>query len=165
MFIKRIFSGRDVEIEILTEIFKDGNLIDGKGVTRKDQNSDHTASWNREKNIERAFYAAAIPGAWTANRPHPVVVDFGGSCEIDARKYFNTVPSVYNRGWRCPGGHSYILAGVRGGQDKCAPSWPGSGGGCIPVKKWTFDVLRGMDLIQDDDNEWGRVTVDDLIIG
>ena len=63
---------------------------------RVTQDSEHTDSWNREENIRRAFYAAAIPGAWTANRPYPVVIDFGGSCEIDARDYFNTEPPEYN---------------------------------------------------------------------
>ncbi|MBE3043101.1 hypothetical protein IMZ48_11125 [Candidatus Bathyarchaeota archaeon] len=163
--IKRIFDGEDVNIKILTEIFKDGNLIDGKGVGRKNQEGEHTANWEREENIKRAFYAAAIPGAWTANRPHPVVVDFGGSCEIDARDYFNTEPSVYNNSWRCPDGHSYILAGVSSGQNQCGPSVPGGGGGCMPVDKWTLSVLKGIQELQDDDNQWGGVTVDDLIIG
>lgn len=164
--IKKIFSGNKESVKMLTEIFKDGKMITGE-VKDKDwkDSSNHTDNWNREKNIERAFYAAAIPAAWGANRPSPVVVDFGDSCEIDARDYFFEKPSVYNSGWRCPNGHSYILAGVRDGpQAPCGPPVQG-GSGCTPTFKWTLDILKGIDQLQDDDNKWGGVTVDDLIIG
>lgn len=163
--VKKIFSGNKESVKILTEIFKDGKMITGDA-PNNGKESNHTDNWNREKNIERAFYAAAIPAAWGANRPAPVVVDFGDSCEIDARKYFCEEPSSYNSGWRCPDGHSYILAGVRDGpQNPCGPSTPGSGGGCNPTFKWTLDILKGIGQLQEDDNEWGGVTVDDLIIG
>jgi hypothetical protein len=164
--MKKLFSGERDSIKTLADLVSDGKLIDGKSGIPNWDPGNHTDNWLREKNIERAFYAAAIPAAWTANRPAPVVVDFGPSCEIDARKYFFEDPDSYNSGWRCPDGHSYILAGVRDGpQTQCGPNSPGDGGGCTPVFKWTLDILKGIGELQDDTNKWGGVTVDDLIIG
>lgn len=164
MLLVKIFDGSEESITRLTGLFADGKLT-----TADDDEEDgetHTDSWNREKNIERAFYAAAIPAAWTANSPVPVVVDFGSSCEIDARDYFTEHPNIYNLGWRCPNGHSYILAGVRDGpQDLCGENNSGDAGACVPVHQWTFDILKGIGELQKDDNPWGGVTVDDLIIG
>ncbi|KFY72524.1 hypothetical protein V499_07337 [Pseudogymnoascus sp. VKM F-103] len=167
LLIRSIFNGDKDSIRRLSEIFSNGNLIDGKldnGIT--DSTNGHTDSWNREKSIQRAFYAAAIPAAWAANRPAPIVIDFGPSCEIDARNYFNEPPNIYNTGWRCIDGHSYILAGVRDGpQEACGQQTPGNTNQCPPVKKWTFNMLKGMEVIRTDDNKWGGVTVDELIKG
>ncbi|KAJ0357884.1 hypothetical protein COL154_009725 [Colletotrichum chrysophilum] len=167
--IKTLFLGEENNIKILTDLISEGKMIKGGQTSRKraEEYDGYTASWKQEKNIERAFYAAAIPAAWTANRPAPVVVDFGNSCEIDARDYFTEEPKQYNVGWRCPNGHSYILAGVRDGpQGSCGPSYPGDGGGCNPTHKWTLDILDGIGQLQDGDlDKWGGVTVDDLIIG
>lgn len=166
MLIRSIFNGDADSIKRLGAIFSDGKLIDGKSDNAKrDSVSEHTDKWNREKSIQRAFYAAAIPAAWAANRPAPIVIDFGPSCEIDARDYFNVVPDAYNIGWRCIDGHSYILAGVRDLQAPCGEQTPGNPNQCPPVKKWTFDILKGMDLIKDDKHKWGGVTVDELIKG
>lgn len=164
--VKTLFGGGKDNIKHLTEIFKGGKMIDGKAEVDGWKDSNHTDKWKREKNIARAFYAAAIPAAWTANRPAPVVVDFGPNCEIDARDYFFEEPDKYNSGWRCPDGHSYILAGVRDWQQQCGPnSTPGDNSGCPPTYKWTLDILQGIGEIQEAGNEWGGVTVDDLIIG
>ncbi|KAH9231439.1 glycoside hydrolase family 18 protein [Colletotrichum gloeosporioides 23] len=167
--LKTLFLGEDNNIRILTDLISEGKMIKGGQTSRRraEEYDGYTASWKQEKNIERAFYAAAIPAAWTANRPAPVVVDFGNSCEIDARDYFTEEPKQYNVGWRCPNGHSYILAGVRDGpQGSCGPSYPGDGGGCNPTHKWTLDILDGIGQLQDGDlDKWGGVTVDDLIIG
>lgn len=95
--MKKLFNGEKDSIKILTDLLSDGKMISGKAdPSWKEIN--HTENWNREKNIERAFYAAAIPAAWTANRPAPVVVDFGPSYEINARKYFFEWPESYNSG-------------------------------------------------------------------
>lgn len=167
--LKTLFLGEENNIRILTDLISEGKMIKGGQTSRRraEEYDGYTASWKQEKNIERAFYAAAIPAAWTANRPAPVVVDFGNSCEIDARDYFTEEPKQYNVGWRCPNGHSYILAGVRDGpQGSCGPSYPGDGGGCNPTHKWTLDILDGIGQLQDGDlDKWGGVTVDDLIIG
>ncbi|KAL0938067.1 chitinase [Colletotrichum truncatum] len=161
---KDIFSGTSDSIKALNSIISGGKMIAGMKEGTGDT-SNYTNNWIREANIQRAFYAAAIPAAWGANRPAPVVVDFGPSCQIDARKYFAEKPDVYNSGWRCPDGHSYILAGVRDGpQNPCGPVVPG-GSGCTPTFKWTLDILKGIDQLQKDTNKWGGVTVDDLIIG
>lgn len=171
-FIKQVFDGGKNSLNTLTKMFSDGKMITGGRGEDSDVDPDwvesnHTDSWIAEKNIERAFYAAAIPAAWTANRPAPVVVDFGPSCEIDARKYFREDPESYNFYWRCIDGHSYILAGVRDGpQQVCGPSNPGGSGGCNPnVQKWTFSILDGANKLKGSDNQWGGVTVDDLIHG
>lgn len=163
----KLFGGDEEGVRILTNIFAYGKMIDGKSENPDwNPSNNHTENWNREKNIQRAFYAAAIPAAWTANRPAPVVVDFGASCQIDARDYFFEKPEMYNSGWRCIDGHSYILAGVRDGpQQPCGPPTIGDGGACNPVAKWTLDILKGIDELQKDDNSWGGVTVDDLING
>lgn len=163
----KVFDGSEDSIKTLDSLFSDGKMIDGKPDNPNSAPaSNHTDNWLREKSIQRAFYAAAIPAAWTANLPAPVVVDFGPSCEIDARDYFFEHPNIYNSGWRCPDGHSYILAGVRDGpQEVCLPATPGDDGGCFPAHKWTLDILKGIGVIQNDTNVWGGVTVDDLIIG
>ncbi|KAI8266412.1 hypothetical protein K4K58_010009 [Colletotrichum sp. SAR11_239] len=167
--LKTLFLGEENSIKILTDLISEGKMIKAGQTSRKraEEYDGYTASWKQEKNIERAFYAAAIPAAWTANRPAPVVVDFGNSCEIDARDYFTEEPKQYNVGWRCPNGHSYILAGVRDGpQGSCGPNNPGDGGGCNPTHKWTLDILDGIAQLQDGDlGKWGGVTVDDLIVG
>ncbi|KAI8163643.1 Killer toxin subunits alpha/beta [Colletotrichum sp. SAR 10_70] len=169
LLLVKLFEGDEHNIKILTDLISEGKMIKGGQTSRKraEEYDGFTASWKQEKNIERAFYAAAIPAAWTANRPAPVVVDFGNSCEIDARDYFTEEPKQYNVGWRCPNGHSYILAGVRDGpQGSCGPNNPGDGGGCNPTHKWTLDILDGIAQLQDGDlGKWGGVTVDDLIIG
>ncbi|KAF4927131.1 Killer toxin subunits alpha/beta [Colletotrichum viniferum] len=113
--LKTLFLGEENNIKILTDLISEGKMIKGGQTSRRRAEYDgYTASWKQEKNIERAFYAAAIPAAWTANRPAPVIVAFGNSCEIDARDYFTEKPKQYNVGWRCPNGHSYILAGDGG---------------------------------------------------
>lgn len=162
---KKLFGGDKDSIKALTDMLLDGKMIGGKPERGSWENSEHMDNWDSEKNIQRAFYAAAIPAVWGAKHLSPVVVDFGASCEIDARKYFKEEPDAYNLGWRCPDGHSYILAGVRDGpQLQCAPSYPGDNGGCNHLLKWTLDMLGGIGEIQDPGNDWG-VTVDDLIIG
>lgn len=102
--VVRIFPGDGDSIKALTELFRGGKMISGKGDGGADWacNNNYTTSFNEEKAIERAFYAAAIPAAWAANRRTPVVVDFGPSCGIDARKYFIVGSKKYNVGWRCP---------------------------------------------------------------
>ncbi|KAK6850286.1 glycoside hydrolase family 18 protein [Apiospora arundinis] len=138
----KIFDGEEKNVNRLTDLFSDGKMLTGKGKGGGFDNSrNHTTNWYREKAIERAFYAAAIPAAWGANRPAPVVVDFGPNCKIDARKYFNVKPDQYNMGYRCINGHSYILAGVRDGPPQS---------------------------IEDIDNpleKWGHITTEDLIVG
>lgn len=86
--MKKLFSGEQDSIKTLADLVSDGKLIDGKSGIPNWDPGNHTDNWLREKNIERAFYAA--------NRPAPVVVDFGPSCEIDARKYFFEGPESYN---------------------------------------------------------------------
>ncbi|KFY31495.1 hypothetical protein V493_01055 [Pseudogymnoascus sp. VKM F-4281 (FW-2241)] len=171
ILMKTIFDGSKENIDKLTELFRDGKLIKGKGDTKESNPADdttHTDSWNREKNIQRAFYAAAIPAIWTANGPAPVIVDFGPGCEIDARSYFGEVPpEAYNVGWRWFNQHSYILAGVRDdSQTMCGPNNSGDQGGCNSSYQWTFDILHGINKIPDDntDNFCG-ITVSDLMIG
>ncbi|MBE3044377.1 hypothetical protein IMZ48_17780 [Candidatus Bathyarchaeota archaeon] len=162
--VKTLFSGEATNIKRLTEIVKDGHLIDGKSEVDGWSPGNHTDNWVREKNIERAFYAAAIPAVWTADSSYPVVVDFGPSCDIDARKYFWSQPQFYNKGWRCHGGHSYILATVRGGPQKACET-PVMGQQCPPAVQWTLDIPTSIGVIQEPDNRWGGVTVDDLIVG
>lgn len=166
MLMKKIFDGSKDSVDRLTALFKDGKMItgeaDGNGF-RDDRN--HTTNWYREKAIERSFYAAAIPVAWAAKRPAPVVVDFGNGCNIDARGYFTEGPDKYNVGFRCIGGHSYILAGVRDGPpQKCGQVFPG-GSQCPPVQQWTLDILDGIGEINNPVEKWGHVTVEDLIVG
>jgi hypothetical protein len=164
--MKKIFNGEEDNVKKLTDLFSGGKMLYGKGPgAGPDNENEHTDSWNREASIQRAFYAAAIPAAWAANRPAPIVVDFGASCEIDARKYFNMEPESYKIAWRCIDGHSYILAGVRDLQKTCGEQTPGNPNQCPPVKKWTFDILNGMGQIKDNKNKWGGVTVDELIRG
>lgn len=137
---------------------------DGQPVDPNDE--EHTENWKRGKALQKAFYASAIPAAWTANGQAPVIADFGDNCEIDARDYFVEKPETYNKGWRCINGHSYILATVRDGPSEgCSwqsntlpPVWQ------CPIK-WTYDMLKGLDAIQDSDNDWAGITVDDLIVG
>ncbi|KFY45487.1 hypothetical protein V494_00922 [Pseudogymnoascus sp. VKM F-4513 (FW-928)] len=169
--ITKIFDGSQTSIDILGSLFSGGKLIDGR-VSTKAPSTNHTEHWELEQNVERAFYAAAIPAAWSANRPAPVVVDFGAyadednGCQIDARDYFlSGNPDQYNVGWRCINKHSYILAGVRDKQETC-----GVGPNCPATPKWTLDVLDGIGDIPDDLDpgetpKWAGVTVSDLIIG
>ncbi|OBR01962.1 Chitinase [Colletotrichum higginsianum IMI 349063] len=111
-FPYKIFDGSTESINALTAMFKDGKMITGlnDGNPDDDSNDGHTDNWNRGMSPERAFYASAIPAAWTANNQAPVIADFGQTCEIDARGHFPTKPENYNKGWRCTNGHSYILA-------------------------------------------------------
>lgn len=93
------------------------------------------------------------------------MVDFGPDCQIDARGYFSVKPDQYNMGYRCIGGHSYILAGVRDGPPtKCGFQSPG-GSQCPPVKQWTLDVLKGIEDIDNPLEKWGSITTEDLIVG
>ncbi|KAK6822971.1 hypothetical protein PG987_014516 [Apiospora arundinis] len=162
----KVFNGDKDNVNRLTSLFSDGKMLTGKGKGGGfDSSRNHTTNWYREKAIERAFYAAAIPAAWGANRPAPVVVDFGPNCKIDARKYFNVKPDQYNMGYRCINGHSYILAGVRDGPPmKCGFQSPG-GSQCPPVKQWTLDVLKGIEDIDNPLEKWGHITTEDLIVG
>lgn len=171
LLIIAIFKGDDNSLGVLENLFSGGMMIDGKADAETIA-SNHTASWAMQGNLERAFYAAAIPAAWTANGPAPVIVDFGPGCEIDARKYFGTVsPERYNVGWRCINQRSYILAGVRDiRQEVCLPNTPGDQGTCTGSYQWTLNVLPGIDTIPDEIPEggtanWAGVTVSDLIMG
>lgn len=165
--VKTIFNGEDENIKALADLFSSGKLIQGLS-TIKAPYDNHTDHWRLEENIERGFYALAIPAAWSANRPAPVVVDFGLGCEIDARGYFLAGPDSYNVGWKCVNQHSYILAGVRDDQARCGVGDPNAGG-CPSTPKYTFDILHGMDDIDDRDPNnllnWSGVTVSDIVIG
>lgn len=141
--MNRIFNGSDENVNTLTSLFSDGKMITGKNNGGKsfEDGRNHTTNWYREEAIERAFYAAAIPAAWGANRPAPVVVEFGPNCKIDARKYFYVKPDQYNMGYRCINGHTYILAGVRDGPPtKCGFQSPG--GSQCPSTGETVDAGR-----------------------
>lgn len=171
LLIAAIFKGDDISLGVLENLFSGGMMIDGKADAETIANN-HTASWAMQRNLERAFYAAAIPAAWTANGPAPVIVDFGPGCEIDARKYFGTVdPDRYNVGWRCINNNSFILAGVRDiRQEICLPNNSGDQGTCTGSYQWTLNVLPGIDSIPDKIPEggtanWAGVTVSDLIMG
>lgn len=164
----KLFDGSDASVKVLTDLFTGGKWIKGKKEPDADtdwnQDSSYSDTFKSQKAIQRAFYAVSIPAAWTGNTPSPVVVDFGPSCKIDARKYFIEKPNTYNKAWRCPDGHSYILAGVRDGPpDQCGP--PVEGMQCTPQVQWTLDMLAGIDDLQTSDNSWGGITVDDLING
>lgn len=166
-----IFNGERETVDALGEIFKDGKLVDGKrsprGSKLKARQDGQTDSWGREKAIERAYYAIAIPAIWASRHPTPVIVDFGQSCQIDARGYFHHGPAAYNQGWRCINGRSYILAGAVDGPAKpCGDSWPGNTDPCPdPGEQKPLTILSGIENIQRRDNEWGEITVDDLIRG
>ncbi|KAL0943239.1 Killer toxin subunits alpha/beta 5 [Colletotrichum truncatum] len=162
--IQKLFDGSEKSIELLSNLFKDGKMMagmpDGPGLPQNG-NSD---GFNRESATKRALYAVAIPAIWAANGPTPVVVDFGPSCEIDARKYFTENASKYNLGWRCVNGHSYILAGVADKPPRpCGTSVPDNE--CTVQSQWTLKILDGIKYIQKPSLSWGGITVDDLIIG
>lgn len=143
-------------------------MITGRndGQAQDPDDEGHTANWKRGKALQKAFYASAIPAAWTANGQAPVIAHFGDSCYIDAREYFVQKPETYDKAWRCIDARSYILATVRDG--------PSQGCGWLPNTlppvwrcpiMWTYDMLKGLDAIQDPDNDWAGITVDDLIVG
>ncbi|TLD19635.1 hypothetical protein PspLS_09441 [Pyricularia sp. CBS 133598] len=168
--MKKIFDGSNESIEVLSNLFSDGKLISGKADGNwEDSEAEHTEGWLREKSVARAFYAMAIPGAWAANKPTPVVLDFGPTCQIDARKYFSPDesrknPPDYNTGWRCPGGRSYILAGVEDEPIRCNSPNPRQ---CALPRPNYFKILKGIDQLQggDENKNWGDVNVEDLIVG
>ncbi|RYO82926.1 hypothetical protein DL766_006995 [Monosporascus sp. MC13-8B] len=111
--VAKIFNGEPENVKLLNALVSDGKMIQGKEDQPADgYTSNYTKSWEDSKYIERAFYALAIPVLWAADRPTPVILDFGNSCVINATKYFEGRADKYNAGWRCPNGHSYILAGV-----------------------------------------------------
>ncbi|KAL0940177.1 chitinase [Colletotrichum truncatum] len=163
--VAKIFNGEPESIKLLSALVSDGKMIQGElDEPAPGYSEDYTKSWHDSKYIERAFYALAIPAIWAADRPTPVVIDFGPSCVIDATKYFEERANRYNVGWRCPNGHSYILAGVDDTPKGCPYANPRQ---CLLPRNWNFfKILKGMDDLQEDGQEkWGKVTVDDLIIG
>lgn len=164
-FISTIFDGSDDSVKTLTDLFKDGKMITGgKADARRKVDNGHTMGWNREKAIKRAFYAVAIPAAWAAHKPTPIVVGSGPSFQIDARKCFREPPNKYNVGWRCFNGHSYILAGVRDGPAKQCGA-PAPSNQCPLQFQWTFEILQGIDNIQNSTDKWGHIKVEDPIMG
>ncbi|KAJ0164046.1 Killer toxin subunits alpha/beta [Colletotrichum tanaceti] len=163
--VARIFNGSPESIKLLNTLVSDGKMIQGKEDRPADgYNSNYTTSWEDSKYIERAFFTLAIPALWAANRPTPFILDFGDSCVIDATKYFEERADKYNAGWRCPNGHSYILAGVDDVPQGCPHSNPRL---CLlPRNRNFFKILKGIDELEEPGQDrWGKVTVDDLIIG
>lgn len=153
-------------LKALDVLLEDGKMITGKSdADSPPPDEDYSETWRREKAIQRSFYAVAIPGAWSANKPAPVIADFGEGCDPEAMDYFDVPPSTYNHGWACVKGRAYILAGVRDGpQDVCGTPIQ-DGPDCPATPQWTFDMLPGIKELQEKDNPWGGITVDDLIRG
>lgn len=141
-------------------------MISGSDMQSVDASSkEHTQHFQDEKAIARAFYAQAIPAVWTLNAPAPVVVNFGPSCKIDARKYFSEEPSKYNVGWECPDGHSYILSGVRESRKKATCNQLDPRCGILNDGKEPLSILDGIGELKAASEQWGGVSTNDLIIG
>ncbi|OAR05876.1 hypothetical protein LLEC1_06736 [Akanthomyces lecanii] len=161
-----IFNGEDDSIKVLTRLFEGGKMISGSDTQSVVASSrEHTQHFRDERAIERAFYAQAIPAVWTLNAPVPVVVDFGPSCKIDARKYFSEKPSKYNVGWECPNGHSYILSGVREHRDKSQCNELDPRCQVLKDSKEPLSILDGISELKAPSEQWGFVSTNDLIIG
>lgn len=165
----KVFSGDEESVKALTALVRSGAMAHGGETIEQDTDasvSENTATWQREKAIEKAFYAVSIPSVWAANRMFPVVAVWpeNEKCVIDARGYFAEGPDKYNVGWRCVNGRSYILAGVyEKAGSPCGAATPM--GGCNPVKTWTLNILDGIEEIQGGNTKWGGVSVGDLIEG
>lgn len=145
-------SGKDDPIEIMTALLKYGKMLPHVDYSLDDYVSvDEYPIQGQE--FKRAMYPAAIAFAWTQDNSNPVVVDFGPSCEIDAREFFDVPPSTYNVAWECIDGHSYILAGVRQDQQDRCGGVAQDGAPCPPTAQWTFDMLPNVRLLETPENE------------
>ncbi|KAI6576373.1 hypothetical protein MCOR06_011096 [Pyricularia oryzae] len=167
---KTLFDGSPASLSALDKIFREGQMLPGR--TPKDRQQPRLETWEQrqeeEKDLERVFYATAIPAAWKGSGQTPVVLRLGDTCQIDARKYFDDGPESYNRGWRCIDGHSYILAGVRERDPPSASSNPRFYERPTVGQRRKFQVLKGIDELQRNSRNgwaWKKLSVDDFIVG
>lgn len=159
--LERLFNGKDKSIATLHAILADGKLLSGNG-DEIHISAPETSEADLEVNIARAFFAYAIPSAWTFSKHYAFIIDSGYDCgtKDPLSDYLDTDTMHSTHG--CYGGKLYYLAAPKGDSTECHCQYIKSH--CERVcSDAHFSAPPGLDSL--DGKNFGGFTVQDLIQG
>lgn len=159
--LERLFNGKDKNIATLHAILADGKLLSGGG-DEINTSPPETSEADLEANIAKAFFAYAIPSAWTFSKHYAFIIDSGYDCGTTdpLGDYLDT--DTMHATYGCYGGKLYYLAAPKGDSTECHCQYIKSH--CERVcSDAHFSAPPGLDSL--DGKNFGGVTVQDLIQG
>jgi GH18 family chitinase len=159
--LERLFDGKDDSIRTLHAILDDGKLLSGGGAEIQ-PSPPETSEPELENNIAKAFFAYAIPSAWTFSKHYAFVIDSGYDCSAQDPLDDYLDADVMHATYGCVDNRLYYLAAPKGDSKTCH---------CVYTKNHCdkvcvnthFEAPPGLESL--DGKNFGGVSVQDLIQG
>ncbi|KAK4154152.1 hypothetical protein C8A00DRAFT_14725, partial [Chaetomidium leptoderma] len=163
--VKRLFSGEEESIRLLTQLISNGKLTPGNATGHAIP--DEYTNAEMEALVIKAFYSYTIPAIWTVPALGAFVMDSGYTCDhIDpvTPKYMDA--DTAHATWTCYNNKLYYLVHANKGPARerdqvgcgdltCTPDWDSY--------DQKFTILPGLHKLGT--TQYGHITHRDLIIG
>ncbi|TPX08096.1 uncharacterized protein E0L32_010163 [Thyridium curvatum] len=148
--LEELFRGTPEALDRIEKAIADGKLNDGSGQQAAGTADEPTL----RANIQKSFFAYAIPALWKVSSAWAFVVDSGFGCNVDKplKKYLDD--KTMDATGYCFEGNMYYLVRVEGNAQDCGE------GGCLDRM---FSTPPGLDSL--DGTNFGGVTKEILIKG
>jgi hypothetical protein len=146
--LAQLFDGSDHSIDMLTELIKDGRLLEGTDFLSAAFDEDDIA--NR---IERIIFAHLIARTWTVAGLQPFILDTGDKCDL--------IPGV--KGSSCFEGNWYRLVYGKVVRETCPDGGSPPHTNPPPCLVWELYIPPGASALNGKD--WGGITIDDIVHG
>ncbi|KAH8882896.1 glycoside hydrolase, partial [Thozetella sp. PMI_491] len=157
-----LFGGSDDAITQLSKMVANGHFVPTAS-SGNNKTPGTISDTDIIASIMKAFFAFAIPTAWSVSGRTPVILDTGAPCSStnpDDFGFFagNDASSSY----ACYNGNMYFIASPVGNEQDCEA---GSCDGCVPVcVDAHFTKLPGVEKLTTG-NQYGGITLQDIISG
>lgn len=160
-----LFNGSDSSITQLSKVIGKGHMLPAAKLDGGTAPPAMTQT-QLQSIILRSFYAYAIPTAWVLSQRSPVILDTGASCGTDPNSLDHFTRDDVGKVWACypPNtGRLYMLGWPQGsaeydGGGEC----DGCPGNYLPSR---LTALPGMDDLANSNNQFGGITLQDIIAG